>query len=151
MVPLSTRGTHAPALHHLSEVQSASLVHFPDVHVFVIGSQVGVVPEHFASVAQGSHLPRFGPVVMQSPERHCAVFAHVPSPVAKPHLLSAASQAPLAQTMEATAGVQVPVSAGAWPATVGMGLPFGSFGVHVPALHQVPPVQSASTLHPPAP
>lgn len=173
--PSASRGTHAPALHHVSALQSESLVHFAPMQVFVVTSQTevapvqaspfvavqvthwfvaelqaGVAPEHFASVAHGSHFPLFVPLVMQSPERHSAVCVQVPSPVAKPHLLSAMSQTPLAQTTVATAGEQLPVSAGVWFATVGIGVPFESFGVHVPALHQFPPEQSASTVQPPA-
>ena len=175
-VPFATRGTQDPALHHLSEVQSESLVHVllvvqvcvdtsqsgvapvhavplvdvHETHWFVAVLHAGAAPEHVASVAQGSHFPLFAPSVMQSPERHSEVFVHVPSPEAKPHLLSAVSQTPLAQTMAATADVQVPVIGGACPATVGMGAPLGSFGAQVPALHQFPPEQSASTVHAPA-
>jgi hypothetical protein len=59
-------------------------------------------------------------------------------------LASAASQTPLAQIAAPTAALHAPVSAGLWPATLGMLVPLGSFAVHVPALHQLPPPQSES-------
>ena len=51
------------------------------------------------------------------------------------------------------ADVQVPFSVGfVWFPSVGMRVPFGSVGVHMCAvsLHQLPVVQSASTLQPPS-
>src|SRR5262249_10113721 len=47
--------------------------------------------------------------------------------------------------------VHVPVSGGAWPLTVGTGVPFGSFDVHVndSVLHHSLAPQSASTAQPP--
>lgn len=107
----------------------------------------GVAPEQLPSDAHASHLPLFAPPVMQTPLRHCALDAHVPSPLAKPHLLSAASHAPLAQTAAPAAGVHVPFSAGEWPTALGMLVPFASCGTHAPALHQLPAPQSESRRH----
>lgn len=199
--PSARRATHAPALHHVSPLQSESVAHFAPhapvavlhegaldgqgkvaveplspvhpvhalfvvsqigvvpthavpfaavqaTHWFVVGLHAGVTPEQVASVEQGSHFPLFGPLPRHSPERHWAVVVQVPSPEASPHLLSAGSQTPLAQTAVPTGEEQVPVSAGAWLATVGIGVPFASFGVQAPASHQFPLVQSASTLQP---
>src|SRR6185437_4203908 len=42
--PSGTRGTHAPALHHVSMLQSESLVHFAPMHMFVVTSQTEVEP-----------------------------------------------------------------------------------------------------------
>jgi hypothetical protein len=68
-------------------------------------------------------------------------------------LSSVASHAPLVQTSAAAAALHLPSNVGlACAASVGIAVPFESCGVHVctDALHQLPPVQSASTLQPPA-
>ena len=90
------------------------------------------------------------------PERHTVAplaLVHGPSPLAKPHLLSAASHTRLTQTSVAAGALQVPLSVGlVCGASVGIPVPFTSFAVQtwVVSVHHVPPEQSASTLQPPA-
>jgi hypothetical protein len=120
----------APSLHQVPSAQSASALQPPG------GSQV--------------------PLTLHAPERHTVppvAVVHVPSPLAMPHLLSAGSQTPLTQTSVAAAVVHVPLSVGlVWVGSFGTAVPFVSLAVQVCALsrHQVPPVQSPSTLQPPA-
>jgi hypothetical protein len=67
-------------------------------------------------------------------------------------LLSFVSQTPLVQTRVPAAAVHTPFRVGfVWAVSVGTAVPFVSCGVHMCAvsLHQLPAVQSASTLHPP--
>jgi hypothetical protein len=116
-------------------------------HLFVVVLHAGVPPEQLVSDEHGSHLPLFVPAVMQTPVRHCGVPVHVPSPGAKPHALSVVSHAPLAQMAVPTADEQMPVSAGEWLPTVGIGVPFGRSATHAPALHQLPLPQSESRRH----
>jgi len=59
-----------------------------DVHCTqapVVGSQMGVLPEHWELVRHPTHTPAFGPVVAQSPERQSvgpSAAVHGPSPLA---------------------------------------------------------------------
>jgi hypothetical protein len=67
-------------------------------------------------------------------------------------LSSAVSQTPLRQVSAAAAVEHVPLSVGlVCSASVGIVVPFGTFAVHVcvEMLHQLPPLQSPSTLQPP--
>ena len=72
--------------------------------------------------------------VSHTPERQTVppfATVHGPSPLRSPHLLSAGSQTPLTQTTAPAAAVQTPFSVGLWPGSLGIAVPFGSFGVHV--------------------
>ena len=84
-----------------------------------------------------------------------AAFAEVQGPLftAYPHLSSLPSHTEEMQTSVAAGALQVPAKGGLTCAgSFGMLLPFVSLTLHVwlVALHHWPPVQSLSTLHPPA-
>src|SRR6186713_557446 len=73
--------------------------------------------------------------------------------MSKPHLSSPVSQTPLWQTSAEARLVHVPSSVGfVCAASVGIAVLLASLGVQAwsVSLHQWPPVQSASTLQPPA-
>ena len=99
----------------------------------------------------GSHVP----AVLHVPPRRQTVpevsVVQGPSPVAKPHLLSVVSHTALTHAAIPAGAVQVPVSGGACPATVGTLWPFATFGTHMDegVLQYSLVAQSASTLHPP--
>jgi hypothetical protein len=81
--------------------------------------------------------------------RHCADASQTPSPFASPHALSFGSQTPEAHTRAPTAAVHVATDEG----VDGSGVPFASFGTHMPgvlpeALHQSAGMQSVSTRQP---
>lgn len=89
------------------------------------------------------------PLALHMSSRHCPFEVHVPSPFARPQALSFGSHTPDTQTRVPTAAVHVATLDG----ELGSGVPFASFGVHVPlppvgALHQSPVAQSASVVHP---
>jgi hypothetical protein len=130
--PFATCGVHMwlVSLHQLPAEQSASTLQPPD------GSQVPLV----------LHMPE-----MQTVPPFTTVQG--PSPFAKPQTFPFVSQTPLWHTTRAAAGVHVPLIVGLVCAgSLGTAVPFMSFGVHAWAvsLHQLPAVQSASTLQPPA-
>ena len=130
-MPFGSCGAHAciASLHQVPAAQSASTLQPP------IGEHV--------------------PFALHVPERHTVPplpAVQGPSPVAKPHLLSVASQTPLMHTSAPAWAVQVLLSVGfICGPSVGISVPLETFGVHMWALslHQLPPEQSASTLQPP--
>jgi hypothetical protein len=130
-------------------VHAVVLVAVHWTHVFVVGLQAGVGASQLMSLAQGSHLPVFAPVVMHTPPMHCAVVPHPGSPSSMPHTLPLGSHTLLAQTSAAAAAVHVPLSVGfACAASVGMAVPFARVGVHCPSdsSHQLPAPHSASVV-----
>jgi hypothetical protein len=124
-----------------------------------VGVQVCIASLHQVPALQSASTlqpPAFTqvPPTLHAPERHTVPpvpIVHGPSPLAYPHLLSLVSQTPLLQTSVPAAAVHVPSSVGfACGGSVGITVPLESCGVHACVLssHQLPPVQSASTLHP---
>jgi hypothetical protein len=108
-----------------------------------------------ASTAQPVVEMQTPPVGLQSPERQTvAPFVAVqgPSPLAYPHSLSFVSHTPLVHTRVPAAAVHVPSSVGLVCApSTGTAVPLASCPVQmcVVSSHQLPAVQSASTLQPP--
>src|SRR6185312_3816092 len=100
--------------------------------------------------------PRQVPSALHMPERQTvepSSGVHGPSPSARPHSLSLLSQTPLAQVSIAAPLEQLPSSVGfMWGGSLGTGEPLASFGVHwcIDSSHQLPPLQSASTLQLPS-
>lgn len=108
--PLASLASQAcvDSSHQSPPVQSPSVLHPP------AGSQV--------------------PATLHAPDRHTVApfpAVHGPSPLARPHSLSAVSQTAAVHTAVPTAAVQVPVSGGVWPAKVGIGIPLATFGTQV--------------------
>ncbi len=75
---------------------------------FVVVLHAGVAPPQLALVTHSPHLPALAPLVTQTPVRHWASAAQVPSPGARPQRLSTVSQAPVVQARAARTAVQDP-------------------------------------------
>jgi hypothetical protein len=130
-------------------VQAVEFVCVHCTHALVVRLQAGVGAAQFVSLAQGSHLSLFAPVVMHCPAMHSGVVVQPGSPSLMPHTFPLVSQTPVVQTSVAAAAVQVPFSVGfVCGASVGIGVAFASVGVHLPraSSHQLPAPHSASVV-----
>ena len=149
------------------------VVHVPFNAGFACGTSVGmlvplpsfavhtcVVSTHHCPPTQSASTlqPSAGwhkPLLLQLAERQTAVAVpavHGPAFTPYPHLLSAASHTAAWQTKVAAPNEHVLSKVGLLcGASVGMLVPFVNLAVHAceVSLHHWPPVQSASTLHPP--
>jgi hypothetical protein len=117
----------------------------------VVRLHAGVGAAQFVSLAQGSHLSLFAPVVMHCPAMHSGVVVQPASPSLMPHTFPLGSQTPVVQTSVAAAAVQLPFSVGfVCGASVGIGVAFASVGVHfaTDSSHQLPARQFESIVQP---
>ena len=154
VVPLSPlHATQVSAPPHTGVVP-VHAVEFACVHwtqSFVVRLQAGVGAVQFVSLAHGSHLSVFVPVVTHTPAMHSGVVVHPGSPSLMPHTFPFGSQTPVVQTSVAAAAVQVPLSVGfLCGGSPGIGEAFARVGVHfaVDSSHQFPVRQFASAVQP---
>jgi hypothetical protein len=130
-------------------VHAVELVWVHWTQLLVVRLHAGVGVAQFVSLAHGSHLSVFPPVVMHTPAMHSGVVVHPGSPSLMPHTFPFVSQTPVVHTSVAAAAVQVPLSVGfVCGASVGTGVLFGSVGVHLPSAssHQLPAPHWASVV-----
>lgn len=145
------RVAHAPApeptmvLHTLS-LQSPLWHWFAPSQVALIGRLSVHVPSLVQKLLDGQSASLMHPapqvivVVLQESLRHCSPSSQGPSPGANPQVLSLASHTPELQTRMPTSGKQTVTVVG----IVGRGVPFSSFGRHVPRVSAVPVHQSVA-------